>query len=142
MKVVSSLKSLKKRDINNNVVKRQSKIYFINKKYDYKKENFPNVRNTKVAGVNYGLKNWCVNVVDLWANQLELQQIYDISLSEINTDIKVDSLIVAVSHNEFGSKSPDKLRSFCKESNPVLVEIKSIHKRKDLIPQGFSVFQL
>ena len=31
MKVVSSLKSLKKRDINNKVVKRRGKIYIINK---------------------------------------------------------------------------------------------------------------
>ena len=32
MKVVSSLKSLKKRDINNKVVKLRGKIYVINKK--------------------------------------------------------------------------------------------------------------
>ena len=32
MKVVSYLKSLKKRDINNKVVKRRGKIYVINKK--------------------------------------------------------------------------------------------------------------
>ena len=32
MKVVSSLKSLKKRDIDNKVVKRRGKIYVINKK--------------------------------------------------------------------------------------------------------------
>ena len=32
MKLVSSLKSLKKRDINNKVVKRRGKIYVINKK--------------------------------------------------------------------------------------------------------------
>ena len=32
MKVVSSLKSLKNRDINNKVVKRRGKIYVINKK--------------------------------------------------------------------------------------------------------------
>jgi len=32
MKVVSSLKSLKKRDINNKVVRRRGKIYVINKK--------------------------------------------------------------------------------------------------------------
>ena len=32
MKVVSSLKSLKKRDINNKLVKRRGKLYVINKK--------------------------------------------------------------------------------------------------------------
>ena len=32
MKVVSSLKSLKKRDLNNKLVKRRGKLYVINKK--------------------------------------------------------------------------------------------------------------
>jgi UDP-N-acetyl-D-galactosamine dehydrogenase len=108
------------------------------------KENCPDVRNTKIADVVYELKNWGTNVivVDPWANQSELQEIYDISLGEINENKKVDSLIVAVGHNEFRSKSPEELRSFCKGSNPVLADVKSIYKREDLISQGFSVFRL
>ena len=108
------------------------------------KENCPDVRNTKIADVVYELRNWGANVVvvDPWANQLELQQIYDISLGEINENKKVDSLIVAVGHNEFRSKSSEELRSFCKGSNPVLADVKSIYKREDLISQGFSVFRL
>jgi UDP-N-acetyl-D-glucosamine/UDP-N-acetyl-D-galactosamine dehydrogenase len=108
------------------------------------KENCPDVRNTKIADVIYELRNWGANVVvvDPWANQLELQEIYDISLGEINENKKVDSLIVAVGHNEFRSKSPKELRSFCKGSNPVLADVKSIYKREDLIKQGFSVFRL
>jgi UDP-N-acetyl-D-galactosamine dehydrogenase len=108
------------------------------------KENCPDVRNTKIADVVYELRNWGANVVvvDPWANQLELQQIYGISLGEINTSKKVDSLIVAVGHDEFRSKSAEELRSFCKGSNPVLADVKSIYKREDLISQGFSVFRL
>jgi UDP-N-acetyl-D-galactosamine dehydrogenase len=108
------------------------------------KENCPDVRNTKIADVVYELRNWGANVVvvDPWANQSELQEIYDISLGEINVNKKVDSLIVAVGHNEFRSKSPEEFRSFCKGSNPVLADVKSIYKREDLISQGFSVFRL
>ena len=108
------------------------------------KENCPDVRNTKIADVVYELKNWGANVVvvDPWANQSELQEIYDISLGEINANKKVDSLIVAVGHNKFRSKSPEELRSFCKGSNPVLADVKSIYKKEDLISQGFSVFRL
>lgn len=108
------------------------------------KENCPDVRNTKIADVVYELKNWGANVVvvDPWANQSELQEIYNISLGEINANKKVDSLIVAVGHNEFRSKSPEELRSFCKGSNPVLADVKSIYKKEDLISQGFSVFRL
>ena len=108
------------------------------------KENCPDVRNSKIADIVYELRNWGANVVvvDPWANQLELQKIYDISLGEINVNKKVDSLIVAVGHKEFRSKSAEELRSFCKGSNPVLADVKSIYKREDLIRQGFSVFRL
>lgn len=108
------------------------------------KENCPDVRNSKIADVVYELRNWGANVVvvDPWANQSELKKIYDISLGEINENKKVDSLIVAVGHNEFRSKSAKELRSFCKGSNPVLADVKSIYKREDLIRQGFSVFRL
>ena len=77
-----------------------------------------------------------------WADQSELHKIYDIKLGEINTTNKVDSLIVAVGHNEFRSKSPQDLKSLCKGSNPVLAGVKSIYKKDDLIAQGFSVFRL
>jgi UDP-N-acetyl-D-galactosamine dehydrogenase len=108
------------------------------------KENCPDVRNTKIADIVYELKNWGVNVVvvDPWADQLELKQTYDISLGEISSNKQVDSLIVAVGHDEFRSKSAKELRSLCKGSNPVLADVKSIYKREDLISQGFSVFRL
>jgi len=108
------------------------------------KENCPDVRNTKIADVVYELKNWGVNVVvvDPWADQSELKEIYDITLGEISSNKQVDSLIVAVGHDEFRSKSAKELRSFCKGSNPVLADVKSIYKREDLISQGFSVFRL
>jgi UDP-N-acetyl-D-galactosamine dehydrogenase len=108
------------------------------------KENCPDVRNSKIADVVYELRSWGVNVVvvDPWANKTELQENYDIELGEINSDKQVDSLIVAVGHNEFRSKSPQYLKSLCKGSNPVLADVKSIYKKKDLIAQGFSVFRL
>jgi UDP-N-acetyl-D-galactosamine dehydrogenase len=108
------------------------------------KENCPDVRNTKIADVVYELKNWGVNVVvvDPWADQSELKQTYDITLGEISNNKQVDSLIVAVGHDEFRSKSAKELRSLCKGSNPVLADVKSIYKREDLVSQGFSVFRL
>jgi UDP-N-acetyl-D-galactosamine dehydrogenase len=108
------------------------------------KENCPDVRNTKIADIVYELKNWGVNVVvvDPWADQLELKQTYDISLGEISSNKQVDSLIIAVGHDEFRSKSAKELRGLCKGSNPVLADVKSIYKREELISQGFSVFRL
>jgi UDP-N-acetyl-D-galactosamine dehydrogenase len=83
-----------------------------------------------------------VVIVDPWANQTDLQKIYDIKLGEINTKNQVDSLIVTVGHNEFRSKSPADLKSLCKGPNPVIADVKSIYKKEDLLAYGFSVFRL
>ena len=108
------------------------------------KENCPDIRNTKIVDVVYELRNWGIKVivVDPWADQAEVQKIYGIKLGKINKTNKVDSLIVAVGHNEFRSKLPIDLKSFCKGRNPILADVKSIYNKEDLIKQGFSVFRL
>ena len=108
------------------------------------KENCPDFRNTKIVDVANELKKWGVSVIiiDPWADPLKLQEKYGIKLGKIDEENKVDSLIVAVGHNEFRSKSAEELRSFCKGSKPVIADVKSIYNKEDLIAQGFSVFRL
>ena len=108
------------------------------------KENCPDIRNSKISDVISELKNWGVKVVvtDAWANPSEVHKVMDINLEEINIDNRVDSLIVAVGHNEYRSLSPDVLRSFCKGSSPVIADVKSLFNKKDLELQGFEVFSL
>jgi UDP-N-acetyl-D-galactosamine dehydrogenase len=108
------------------------------------KENCPDVRNSKIIDVVSELKNWGtkVVVVDTWADPLEVERTYGISLGEISADQQVDSLIVAVSHDEFRNLSPEMLRSFCRGSQPILADVKSIYERTALIDFGFSVFRL
>ena len=78
------------------------------------KENCPDVRNSKITDVVSELKNWGVNVVvvDSWADPSEVEQTYGISLGDISADQQVDSLIVAVGHNEFRDLAPETLRVF------------------------------
>ncbi len=108
------------------------------------KENCPDIRNTKVVDVVNELLSWGVNVVveDPWANATELKKIHNIELAQLDVNDKVDSLIVAVGHSEFRSKSPEFLKSLCKGANPVLADVKSIYKKEELLAQGFSVFRL
>ena len=108
------------------------------------KENCPDVRNSKITDVVSELKNWGVNVVvvDSWADPSEVEQTYGISLGDISADQQVDSLIVAVGHNEFRDLAPETLRSFCRGSRPVLADVKSLYERAALIDLGFSVFRL
>jgi len=108
------------------------------------KENCPDFRNTKITDVVNELKNWGVKVVvvDPWVDKKKLQEALGIELGEIDNKKKVDSLIVAVGHHEFRSKSAEELRGLCKGSKPVIADVKSIYNKEDLIAQGFSVFRL
>jgi len=108
------------------------------------KENCPDVRNSKITDVVFELKNWGVNVVvaDPWADPIEVERTYGITLGKVDTNHKVDSLIVAVGHNEFRNLDPEVLRSFCKGSAPVLADVKSLYDRNRLAEQGFTVFRL
>lgn len=108
------------------------------------KENCPDVRNSKIIDVVSELKNWGVNVVvtDPWADEIEVEQTLGISLGKVDSKNQVDSLIVAVGHDEFRNLDAQSLRALCKGSAPVLADVKSIYDRKELREEGFSVFRL
>jgi UDP-N-acetyl-D-glucosamine/UDP-N-acetyl-D-galactosamine dehydrogenase len=108
------------------------------------KENCPDVRNSKIIDVVSELKNWGVNVVvvDPWADPVDVEQSYGIALGKVDSNNQVDSLIVAVGHDEFRNLGPEGLRSFCKGFTPVLADVKSLYDRNTLSEQGFSVFRL
>ena len=108
------------------------------------KENCPDVRNSKIIDVFNEFKRWGANivVVDPWVDQLKLQKEHQIKLGKIDKDNKVDSLIIAVGHNEFRALSANELKSFCNGSKPVIGDVKSIYKKEELIKEGFSVFRL
>lgn len=108
------------------------------------KENCPDVRNSKIIDVISELKNWGANVVvaDPWADPVEVEQTYGITLGKIDSKHQVDSLIVAVGHDEFRDLDAEALRSLCRGPAPVLADVKSIYGRCALIEHGFSVFRL
>ena len=108
------------------------------------KENCPDIRNSKVIDIIAELKNWNIKVVvvDPWADPAEVETVHGFSLGTISSKDKVDSLIVAVGHNQFREFEPEELRGFCKGSAPVLADVKSLYDRVALGAQDFSVFRL
>ena len=108
------------------------------------KENCPDVRNSKIIDVVSELKNWGIKVVvvDPWADPIEVKKTFGISLGKVDIEHQVDSLIVAVGHDEFRDLDATSLRALCKGSSPVLSDVKSIYNRDNLIDKGFSVFRL
>lgn len=108
------------------------------------KENCPDIRNSKVADLVRELQNWGVKVVvtDPWANPEEVLNEYGIHLGTIDQSNKVDSLVVAVGHNEFRAMSPGQLKNMCSGEKPVLADVKALYDRHNLAEVGFTVFRL
>ncbi len=108
------------------------------------KENCPDIRNSKIANVIQEFKQWSVKVVvcDPWADAKEVKDEYGIELGFVNAEHPVDSLVVAVGHNEFRHLSPQELRSYVSGEKPVLADVKSLFNRSEMTQQGFTVFRL
>lgn len=107
------------------------------------KENCPDIRNSKVADLVKELENWGANVVvtDPWASSEEVFHEYGIRLGTIDESTKVDSLVVAVGHNEFRSMTPDQLKTLCRTEKPVLADVKALYNRHEALDAGFTVFR-
>ncbi len=93
------------------------------------KENCPDVRNTKVVDIYKELEDYGINVdiYDPWANKIEIKEEYGIDLvDELHENETYDSLIIAVSHNEFLKMDFNKL----KKANTVIFDTKACLDRK------------
>jgi UDP-N-acetyl-D-galactosamine dehydrogenase len=107
------------------------------------KENCPDIRNSKVADLVRELEIWGVKVVvtDPWASAEEVKHEYGIQLGTIDESNKVDSLVVAVGHNEFRAMAPYQLKNLCKTDKPVLADVKALYNRHEAASAGFTVFR-
>lgn len=108
------------------------------------KENCPDIRNSKVADLVKELQNWGVTVVvtDPWADGAEVKLEYGIELGDINAQNPVDSLIIAVGHQEFRALEPETLKSYCNtQHKPVAADLKTLYDRHAMVKAGFTVFR-
>lgn len=108
------------------------------------KENCPDIRNSKVIDLIRELQSWNVNVVvtDPWADPDEVWDEYGLRLGAIDGDNPVDSLIIAVGHQEYRTLSPAFIRSFCRTPSPVLGDVKALFDRHAATEAGWTVFRL
>jgi UDP-N-acetyl-D-galactosamine dehydrogenase len=108
------------------------------------KENCPDIRNSKVIDLIHELESWGIQVVvtDAWADPNEVYHEYQIKLSPLEKLGQMDSLIVAVGHNEYRKMEPAQLKALCKPSNPVLGDIKSLYSKEHALQAGFTLFRL
>ena len=108
------------------------------------KENCPDIRNSKIIDIIDELKNWNIDfkIIDPWADPKEVESTYGLKISnQVGSLNKLDSLIVAVGHDEYRSIAPKELRDMCNK-NPVIADIKSLYSKFELIDEGFAVTRL
>ena len=109
------------------------------------KENCPDVRNSKIVDLVIELHSWNVKTVimDPWVDPDEVQREYGLTLGSFSPALPVDSLIVAVGHQEFRQLTASQLMGFCKRDHqPVIGDLKSLYDRHELAAEGFKVFRL
>jgi len=90
------------------------------------KENCPDIRNTKIIDIYRELIDFGINVDvhDPHADKNETKSLLNINLS---TNLKkYDSILLAVSHNEFLKLDIEKLK---KEKKSIVFDVKSFLKR-------------
>ncbi|WP_229512577.1 nucleotide sugar dehydrogenase [Massilia sp. AB1] len=108
------------------------------------KENCPDIRNSKVIDLINELKKWNVEVVamDPWADAAEVRHEYGLELGTVDADRPVDSLVVAVGHDDFRVLTPATLRRYCRGDKPVLADVKALYNQEAAADAGFTVFRL
>ncbi len=111
------------------------------------KENCPDIRNSKVIDIINRLEEYGIIpfVVDPIVDRLETYQEYGIELIEMKDIKNMDCLVFAVAHNEFKNINCESLGSYfndCVNSNKVIIDIKSIFDKDEIIKRGFSYWRL
>lgn len=111
------------------------------------KENCPDIRNSKVEDIVKGLQEYGVVpiITDPFADESEVEKMYDIDLSPIETLKDLDTIILAVSHDEYKKFSITDLDSMFKEkdnSKKVIIDIKNMMSIKQMEENHYSYWRL
>jgi UDP-N-acetyl-D-glucosamine/UDP-N-acetyl-D-galactosamine dehydrogenase len=108
------------------------------------KENCPDIRNSKVVDLISELSSWGVEVLvsDPYADPVEVDHEYKLTLTALESLGSVDALVVAVGHNEYRSIELEKLKTFLKGNKPLLVDVKGLFDRELAEQMGLTIFRL
>ncbi len=112
------------------------------------KENCPDTRNSKVVDIANRLKEFDINpvVADSWADPVVAKHEYGVDLVPFDKIPKADCVIVAVGHNEFRSMSMMRLKELFKselaDEEKVLIDVKSLYRRDELVASGMRYWRL
>jgi len=134
---------IKKLILANKVVKK-SKVIILGVTF---KENCPDTRNSKIVDIIKRLNEYGIEslVVDPQANKEDAKHEYGVDLVDLNDIKDADCLVFAVAHNEFKNLSWEQIdRLFGQFDNreKVLIDVKSIFDKTEVLKRGYSYWRL
>jgi len=112
------------------------------------KENCPDTRNSKVVDIIRRLKEYDISptVTDSWADAAVAREEYGVELTPWEEIPKADCVIVAVGHKQYRSMSVMQLRNLfrpeLKDSEKVLIDVKSLYRMDELKASGMRFWRL
>jgi UDP-N-acetyl-D-galactosamine dehydrogenase len=129
------------------------------------KENCPDSRNTKVIDIIKELQEYGIQalVVDPWANAVEVEKEYGISLCRLDEIKAIDAVIIAVAHHEFKQITLEEMKTLYRtgrrsvfdhletaatfekgydNNRSVLIDVKGIFDRKEAQKMNYLYWRL
>ncbi|MDN5290075.1 MAG: UDP-N-acetyl-D-glucosamine/UDP-N-acetyl-D-galactosamine dehydrogenase [Anaerophaga sp.] len=111
------------------------------------KENTPDIRNSKVVDIIDSLREYGIEpiVVDPEADVDEAKQEYGLELVDIKEVKDADCLVLAVAHDTFKQLSwedVDSLYGNFDNNEKILIDVKSMLDRNELVQRGYSYWRL
>ncbi len=109
------------------------------------KENCPDIRNSKVFDIYYGLKEFGItpSVFDDNAIDKEIEHEYGVTPIKKDELHDFDCVIIAVGHNSFKDLDISKLfRKNSSNQQKVIIDVKSILDKKKYLSEGYSFWRL
>ena len=111
------------------------------------KEDCPDVRNSKVIDIIHELKEYGVEVfvTDPIAESKEVKEEYEIELIPMESISDMDAIIIAVNHSQFTKLSIDELDNLFlngPNNDKVIIDVKSILNRKEILSRGYKYWRL
>ncbi|RKJ52175.1 nucleotide sugar dehydrogenase [bacterium 1XD42-8] len=124
---------------------KESNIVFLGATF---KENCPDVRNSKgMEIIDYLVKEYGImpTIVDPLADKEEVRREYGYELRNILDVADADCVVIAVAHEEFALMELEKLDKLFKNMNrneKVLIDIKSVLNKKEVLERGYWYWRL
>ena len=127
-----------------NKVVRKAKVVILGITF---KENCPDTRNSKVEDIIIRLREYGIEpvVVDPWANPVDAQKEYNVTLASMDDAKNADCIVFAVAHNEFKELSIDEIDALfapADDAEKVVIDVKSILDKKEITKKGYSYWRL